>query len=64
MDTDAKFVVEIELGNHAMRSKRDVADALCRLAVRLGEIDGDPGEGIVRDLNGNTVGRYTFHDHN
>jgi len=59
-----RFVVEIELGNEAMATPRDIAEALTRLAERLKQIDGDPGEGVIRDINGNTVGRYTFHDHN
>lgn len=61
-DTDAKFVVEIELGNAAMQTREDVADSLDILAARLRNTSED--EGTFRDLNGNTVGRFTFHDHN
>lgn len=59
-----RFVLEIEPGNAAMLSADDVADTLEKLAAAF---DGERewrGEGSVLDDNGNTVGRYTFHDHN
>lgn len=58
-----RFVIEIEPGNAAMSTVDDVADALHRLANRIGG-QGWVGEGKVGDVNGNTVGRWTFHDHN
>lgn len=62
-----RFVLEISPGNAAMLRGRDVAVALRDVAAKL---DGEEfaygwvGEGNVRDGNGNTVGRFTFDDHN
>lgn len=52
------FTLEIQLGNAAMQTPEDVALALRELAERL-EGSG-PTEGMVRDENGNTVGRWTL----
>jgi hypothetical protein len=49
-----RFTLEIELGNAAMQTREDVGDALFRLAVTLTQTSRL--EGIVKDLNGNTVG--------
>ena len=51
-----KFILEIELGNDAMRSCYHVAKALRDLAKRLKDT-GDM-EGKIRDINGNTVGSF------
>lgn len=50
-----KFSVVIELGNDAMRSRNDVADALKYVAkcVAAGRTQGP-----IIDVNGNKVGKY------
>jgi hypothetical protein len=50
-----KFSVVIELGNDRMRTRYDIACVLQQLAkdVMMGRTDG-----IIRDINGNTVGKY------
>ncbi len=67
------FVLRIELGNAAMRSPRDVADALRRLAEKVEDLasfaeydDEDQDAAIVSgqdgglmDLNGNSVGKWS-----
>jgi hypothetical protein len=56
-----KFSLTIELGNaemcktsHVRRALRDLADKISVNAV------ADCAEGKVRDVNGNTVGRWSF----
>ena len=70
MSDSSEFVLRIELGNDAMQSPEDIADALRVLSVRLFEDgiyeNGKPFNLLfptnggaserVRDLNGNTVG--------
>ena len=51
------FKLEIEMGNDAMRDYTNVADALKQIASEL-----RPGEGRVRDANGNTVGHWRWED--
>lgn len=51
-----EFVLRIELGNEAMNTAADVADALVRAAAMVGETGS--WEGSIADGNGNTVGRY------
>lgn len=56
-----RFQLTIELGNDAMRSMRDVAAALQRVADALkheGIDDVDWPSGRIRDVNGNTVGQW------
>ncbi len=55
------LTLEIALGNAAMSTRTEVADALRDVAFRL-EQGGT--EGGIRDVCGNTVGRYsaTFPD--
>lgn len=50
------FTLRIELGNAAMSTAADVADALARIAAEVGETGS--WEGRIADGNGNTVGRY------
>lgn len=54
---NGKFKLEIELGNAAMQTRRQVAGALRRLAE---EIDRNKDKGSILDLNGNTVGTWSF----
>jgi hypothetical protein len=56
------FTLNIETGNAEMQFARDVAGALRKLADRLEQIDGNCGEGVVRDVDGNTVGRWELTD--
>lgn len=56
-----KIVIEVELGNDAMRTMDDVVTALDEhfCAQALGPHELQEGEdGRIRDLNGNTVGRW------
>jgi hypothetical protein len=60
-----KFVVEIELGNDAMRTGDDVADALKKIAKHVAQYDdiecgiySDIENRKVYDVNGNKVGTY------
>lgn len=52
-----KFTLQIKLGNAAMQTSDDIADALRQVAGRHNL--ATPGEfGAIRDLNGNTVGEW------
>lgn len=57
-----KFRLEIELGNDAMRTGADVADALRGVAHRIDSLSETPKEmgpaGMVYDANGNAVGDW------
>ena len=61
-----KFVLEIELGNEGMQSGEQVAGAIRRVATKIDspfdnwEMEGD--QGIIRDINGNTVGKWVVMD--
>lgn len=56
------FLLRIALGNDAMQSGEDVAGALRALADVVGGHGFGPLDtcayGVVRDLNGNTVGAW------
>ena len=54
--TPERFVLEITLGNAAMNSEEDVADALREVANLLYR---GPSSSIY-DINGNKVGHYRF----
>jgi hypothetical protein len=55
------FTLQIELGNDAMSTANDVANALYALAGRMAGDDSSlSGAGSVRDDNGNTVGRWSI----
>lgn len=57
----SKFILEIELGNDAMRVNADVVSALRRVANRIEMNEYSMEEDIVRgivDANGNTVGEF------
>lgn len=49
------FTLRITLGNAAMRDGYDVAEALRVVADKVEEGHED---GIIRDVNGNTVGTF------
>jgi hypothetical protein len=55
------FTLKINLGNDAMQTPEDVAEALRNAAVKVamqgGNFDAGDGAGI-RDENGNTVGSW------
>lgn len=63
-----EFVLRIELGNAAMRTRHQVAKALTDLAKRLVDERMTPqdedltDDGRVLDLNGNTVGEWAFRE--
>ena len=50
------FRLEITLGNDAMQTPQDVADALQQLC--FGPLSRGSDSAIIRDRNGNDVGRY------
>jgi hypothetical protein len=54
------FRLEIKLGNDAMQTPGDVSNALRDAAIKLGSFGDWNGDdsGIIRDLNGNTVGTW------
>lgn len=59
-----KFILEIELGNDAMRTGNEVGEKLQLISRILGDsrVFGGPLTPIepqgIRDLNGNTVGKW------
>lgn len=53
-----EFSLKITMGNDAMLTPEDVAAALRAVAKRLE--DGNGQGGNIRDLNGNTVGNFSF----
>ncbi len=55
-----KFILEIELGNDAMRNRADVARKLKEVAADLVKVYSDRESARIRDLNGNTVGKWEF----
>jgi len=54
-----KFTLTIELGNDGMQDPADVGHALDEIANELIE-RRFAVSGTVRDVNGNTVGRWEF----
>lgn len=60
-----KFKMEITLGNEAMQTGLDVATALQKVGSHIREYNEKdlPGaEGNIRDINGNTVGKWKVDD--
>ncbi len=55
----AKFTLEITLGNEAMQTPDDIAEALRRTASK---VQAGYGNGGILDLNGNSVGSYDIKD--
>ncbi len=55
------FNLRIELGNAAMQTPEDIADALRSVANKL---ESGNTEGSIRDLNGNTVGEFKIEEEN
>ena len=53
------FKLEIELGNDEMRLRRHVATALRDVANSIGA-NRTAKYGRIRDVNGNTVGKWEF----
>ena len=51
------FTATIYLGNEAMKDRTDLADALLRLS---NEILEEARSGVIRDVNGNTVGYWSI----
>lgn len=51
-----KFTLEIDMGNDAMRTRRDVARALRAIAAKVNE--STHFDSKVMDANGNTVGYW------
>lgn len=52
------FTVKIKLGNAAMQTAEDIAEALRRLADKVESADVESDRGVVMDLNGNQVGSW------
>lgn len=53
-----KLKLEIEIGNDAMQTRLDVAEALERVAIRLKTFGLDRASSKILDVNGNTVGKW------
>jgi hypothetical protein len=53
----SRLTITLELGNEAMQTPDDITDALLRTIARIQ--DGHK-EGNIRDVNGNTVGSFSF----
>ena len=57
-----EFSLTIKLGNEAMQTGHDVAEALRRIAIQIdvdfAEWDCDADHGKVFDANGNSVGTW------
>lgn len=51
------FKLTIRLGNDAMQTREDVAEALVRVAEKL---RAGLETTTIRDLNGNTVGEWSY----
>jgi hypothetical protein len=61
----ARFKLVLNLGNEWMQSGEDVADALRRVARDVEHIPAagmEARQALIRDTNGNTVGRW-FYSH-
>lgn len=63
-----KLTIEVDLGNDRMRRTRDVVTAIRDSFVKYAKNGGQHGalvaddEGRLRDVNGNTVGRWRVVD--
>lgn len=55
---DGKLVVTIELGNDAMQTPKDVAEALRELATTIEGKEAGNHSGTILDDNGNTSGSW------
>jgi hypothetical protein len=53
-----KFILEIDLGNEAMKTDDQVAEHLEHVAARLKQYGFGTGEHPIRDINGNVVEQY------
>lgn len=58
--TFLRFELKIVLGNDAMMSEDDLAQALHRIADRIGA--GEAPDGKIMDRNGNAVGTYRLRE--
>jgi hypothetical protein len=60
-----KFTLEIELGNDDMQTSEDVSRILLDLSEAIVDYDmsdSKSGPGVVRDTNGNAVGKWEVTD--
>ena len=57
-----EFKVRIRLGNEAMQTAEDLADALRRLAEKVERADVSGDHGVIMDTNGNRVGTWDIED--
>ena len=58
----AEFTLTIEMGNAAMLTRYDIAEALHKVARQIGDSNAiDADSGLIHDGNGNKVGKWT-HD--
>jgi hypothetical protein len=60
-----KFTLNIELGNEAMETVRDVAEAIEASLARFSNFNLTMRDGVfgqIVDANGNTVGRWEVAD--
>lgn len=53
-----KFILEIDIGNDAMRTRQDIATKLREVAKDIQNFEFDSMR--ISDLNGNKVGQWRF----
>ena len=53
-----KFKLEISMGDDAMSTENDVAEAILKVARKL--MPNGPVQGVIHDVNGNRVGEWKF----
>lgn len=55
-----QFALRIEMGNEAMQTPQDIANALREAADKLDRLDPEItfSKGSIHDLNGNKVGKW------
>jgi hypothetical protein len=57
----SKFILEIELGNDAMKRPSDVSNALSKIAEQVKHVAGLKGITTkILDVNGNSVGSWGY----
>lgn len=61
MPSKTVFRIEVELGNDAMRTTRDIKHLLRDLAGKVENLANGGEERRILDENGNTVGKWGFY---
>lgn len=57
----SKFVIDLDLGNDAMKLPQHIADALVAIAKQVPNVAMMKGISTkVKDVNGNTIGTWSY----